>query len=234
MTDPLDISAGLPAPRNDEPANLRQDIADELADHLHCAVGRERLLDESVSGGESAALRAALARFGDPAAVARGLWWDAMKEKIMAQRLMSVLAVLASAACVLCALFMWQLVQSNRASQKSLLAAQHEMLATIMANLKQPPAGAGATESELWQPLRVKLVDSENHAVAGIVTCSGKSFGTGNDIYQREVDKCPGHRGFWSPADRPIHRHSSCRQHQRIQQWHEHLAGPRPIQRADD
>ena len=33
----------LPPPRDDEPASLRQDIIDELADHLACAYNRELL-----------------------------------------------------------------------------------------------------------------------------------------------------------------------------------------------
>ena len=37
------LSALLPPPRDDEPASLRQDILDELADHLICAYNRELL-----------------------------------------------------------------------------------------------------------------------------------------------------------------------------------------------
>ena len=36
-----DLLADLPAPHADEPPTLRQDIADELADHLKCAAQRE-------------------------------------------------------------------------------------------------------------------------------------------------------------------------------------------------
>ena len=35
--NPDDLTAALPSPRDDEPASLRQDIVDELSDHLHCA-----------------------------------------------------------------------------------------------------------------------------------------------------------------------------------------------------
>ncbi len=37
------LSAELPPPRDDEPPSLRQDILDELADHLACAYRRELL-----------------------------------------------------------------------------------------------------------------------------------------------------------------------------------------------
>ncbi len=78
------LSADLPAPRDDEPPSLRQDILDELADHLACAYRRELL-----RGADAAAAQACvLERFGDPAAVARRLWFDAMKGKIMTQRLL--------------------------------------------------------------------------------------------------------------------------------------------------
>ena len=41
---PIDnLAADLPAPRDDEPPSLRQDILDELADHLDFAIRRERL-----------------------------------------------------------------------------------------------------------------------------------------------------------------------------------------------
>ena len=89
------LSTDLPAPRDDEPAGLRQDILDELADHLACSYNRELL--RGASPGE--ARRRAIERFGDPAAVARRLWLDAMKGKIMAQRVLIVTCLVVMAAC---------------------------------------------------------------------------------------------------------------------------------------
>ena len=37
-----DLTASLPPERDDEPVSLRQDILDELNDHLQCAVRREQ------------------------------------------------------------------------------------------------------------------------------------------------------------------------------------------------
>ncbi len=37
------LSTLLPPPADDEPASLRQDILDELGDHLACAYNRELL-----------------------------------------------------------------------------------------------------------------------------------------------------------------------------------------------
>ena len=73
------LSTELPAPRDDEPDGLRNDILDELADHLVCAYRRELL-----RGADAATARQrVLERFGDPAALARRLWFDSMKGKIM-------------------------------------------------------------------------------------------------------------------------------------------------------
>src|SRR5579872_6354763 len=79
-----DLTAALPAPREDEPPDLRRRIIAELRDHLHAALQRELLL----TGNAEQAHQNVLARFGDPARLARKLWFDAMWEKIMTQRWM--------------------------------------------------------------------------------------------------------------------------------------------------
>ena len=87
------LSDQLPAPRDDEPQGLRQDIVDELADHLACSAQRELL-----RGADPATARArVLERFGDPAAVARRLWLDAMRGKIMTQRVVIGTCILVTA-----------------------------------------------------------------------------------------------------------------------------------------
>jgi len=91
---PDDIAADLPPPRDDEPASLRQDILDELGDHLRCALDRERQRQAAVSSGVAATPeQRALERFGNPAQLALRLWWDAMREKIMTRRLVFGLAL---------------------------------------------------------------------------------------------------------------------------------------------
>ena len=49
---------------------------------------------------ETAARRAVLNRFGDPKRIAYRLWFDAMKESIMSQRISLVTNVILAAACV--------------------------------------------------------------------------------------------------------------------------------------
>lgn len=100
MLDSHDLAAHLPAPRDDEPAELRRDIVDEIADHLTCATRREQLAGRI---DETEAQRRAIDRFGDPVRLARKLWFDALWEQIMSQRLliaMCAATVLISAAAL--------------------------------------------------------------------------------------------------------------------------------------
>src|ERR687885_180908 len=98
------LSAELPPPRDDEPNGLRQDILDELADHLACAYNRELL-----RGADAVeARRRALQRFGDPAVVARRLWLDAMRGKIMAQRVLIASCLVVTLASLSLVGLMWQ------------------------------------------------------------------------------------------------------------------------------
>jgi hypothetical protein len=91
-----DLAEEMPAPRDDEPSSLRQDIADELADHLHSSFVRE--LHRTPE--EASAKQHVLDRFGDPRRVARKLWFDAMKEKMMSQRVSLTLSSLMTVACL--------------------------------------------------------------------------------------------------------------------------------------
>jgi hypothetical protein len=76
---------------------LRQDIIDELGDHLACALRRE-LLKERVGEGE--ARKRVLSRFGDPAALVRRLWRDAIWEQVMSQRMLIGMCAVTVVLCV--------------------------------------------------------------------------------------------------------------------------------------
>jgi hypothetical protein len=149
------ISAELPPRRDDEPAGLRQDILDELADHLGCAYHRE-LLRGADAG---AARRRVLDRFGDPAAVARRLWLDAMKGKIMAQRVLIASCLVVTLASLSLAGMMWQ--QSIHAQQASRLATdkaqaiQQEMLN----QLREMSEVVRSTRSLDWNPVKFQLTE---------------------------------------------------------------------------
>src|SRR5262245_22584547 len=113
------LSTLLPAPRDDEPPSLRKDILDELADHLSSAYHRELL-----RGLDPTAARArVLERFGDPAAMARRLWFDAMKGRMMAQRVLVATCLVVMLACVTAVGLSWRWMQQEQLL-RSLAAAQ--------------------------------------------------------------------------------------------------------------
>jgi hypothetical protein len=154
------LSAEMPAPRDDEPAGLRRDILDELADHLACSYNRELL--RGANPGE--ARRRAIERFGDPAAVARRLWLDAMRGKIMAHRVLIATCLVVVAACLGLMGLIW--VQSNRAAAVAALA--NERLAAVLAQsqasneemlrqLRAMMKDAESSKSNIWVPLKFKL-----------------------------------------------------------------------------
>jgi hypothetical protein len=149
------LSAELPPPRDDEPAGLRQDILDELADHLTCAYRRELLR----GAGPDEARRRVLNRFGDPAAVARRLWLDAMKGKIMAQRVMiGTCLVVTLASLVLVGVVSQQSIRAQRDAArmaKEAQASQQEMLnqlralSDVMRHSRSPD----------WNPVRFRIAN---------------------------------------------------------------------------
>jgi hypothetical protein len=156
------LSALLPPPRDDEPASLRQDIVDELGDHLACAYNRELLrgVDSSV------ARQRVIERFGDPAAVARRLWLDAMKGKIMAQRVMIATCLVVTLAGLSLVGLVWiqssraaaQTAEANRKLSEALAQAQStnkDMLSKLseMAEAIRNPRSAD------WNPVKITLTE---------------------------------------------------------------------------
>src|SRR5258708_31676212 len=121
MTWP-DLADELPAKRDDEPSSLRQDIADELADHLHSSFVRE--LHRTPE--ETSAKQHVLDSFGDPRRVARQLWFDAMKEKIMSQRVTLTALVVTAVACLGSTGLSWMLVPQSRQANQALLEQAKE------------------------------------------------------------------------------------------------------------
>ncbi len=154
------LSAELPAPRDDEPGGLRRDILDELADHLACSYNRELLRGAKPT---EARLRA-LERFGNPAAVARRLWFDAMRGKIMAQRVLIATCLIAMVACFGIVGLVWS--QSNRSAAQAAEANRRlaellgETQATNQEMLRQLRAMAKPTQparSADWIPVKFEL-----------------------------------------------------------------------------
>ena len=143
---PPDIADELPAPRDDEQWSLRQDIADELADHLQCAFTRELHLTRD----EQTAQKQALDRFGDPRAVARKLWLDALREKIMSQRLTLVFTSVMTLACMGATALAWATFQEGRELSHTVL----EKLESLQTSSTQH------AELSSWGKLKVRAVMS--------------------------------------------------------------------------
>jgi hypothetical protein len=184
------LSTELPAPRDDEPSGLRQEILDELADHLACSYNRELL--RGANPGE--ARRRVIERFGDPAAVARRLWLDAMRGRIMTRRFVIATCLVVSLASLSVAGVMWRQTaqvqrdsaravaeairlmsdqsEKARASQQALLEQLHEMSETIR-----------STKSLDWNPVSIKLTEetADGPPVAGAeITLTEWQFGGGS------------------------------------------------------
>lgn len=141
---PLDLLAAIPEPRGDEPSSLRADIADELTDHLQCAFRREVLKD----GDAAAAQRRTLDCFGDPKKLARRLWWQAMRSRIMKQRIVSGLQwLVALTAMLVSGAVFWQQSQllaelrqarQEDAVQRQALTAKLDQLQPLTATFGGP------------------------------------------------------------------------------------------------
>ena len=125
--DANELSARLPPSRDDEPPSLRQDILDELADHLACAKHREML----TTNDEAKAEQRVLDKFGDPREVARKLWFQAMWSRIMSQRwLLSGTGVLVAICLCLTGTVLWQMQH-----QRAAMAEQQRLIAETLAQM---------------------------------------------------------------------------------------------------
>lgn len=124
---PLDTL--LPPPRDDEPRSLRQDLMDEVRDHLQSAYLGEllRVTDPVL------AEKNVLARFGDPARVVRQLWFQAMREKIMSQRILVAACLIMAVASMTGVGLMWNLNQQN---QVTMARNQKDLIELVNSNQK--------------------------------------------------------------------------------------------------
>ena len=147
--------AGLPDPPKDEPASLRHDIHDELADHLACAFRRELLRG---GGDVQRAHRAVLDRFGDPAAVARTLWFQAMQGKLMAQKLLIGVVCVAAAAAVGSTVVVWHMVQANQTTAAALLADSRTAQAALLERLAAAENRPAWSANPEWNPIVLRFV----------------------------------------------------------------------------
>ena len=173
MTDdgPDEVAARLPRPREDEPQSLRQDIVDELADHLACSVLRERLRSDEKQSTDLQLWQRVIHRFGSPSQLARQLWFDWMWEKIMMQRITTFLLFVLVLGCGALLYSMNNTLQNSRLQQAVML----QELMQLKALGTPEPVKNQPTE---WNNLSVKVVydDEAKTPVAGaVVKCSGQT-----------------------------------------------------------
>ncbi|MCP4639007.1 MAG: hypothetical protein GY851_01165, partial [bacterium] len=156
-----DAERSFPKPHRHEPGHLRQDILDELADHLALATERER---EGCSD-EATVWQRVLNRFGDPTGVARRLWWDAMKEQVMRDWIQTgVVVVVGLAVVVLVALVATTFGGISRTNEAILAALQNS---------------SGDDENMLTATIVMHRGTPDGPPAEGVVvTFSGKFFGT--------------------------------------------------------
>lgn len=128
MTWPENLDAAFPSRRSDEPPELRERIVREVRDHLECAFKRELIK----TGDAAEAARRVQAQFGDPRHVARKLWFDAMREKIMSQRIVVGIAAAVAVACIaivgVTLRLAQQMADQGRESQQALLATLERLV----------------------------------------------------------------------------------------------------------
>src|SRR6516165_11316736 len=189
------LSADLPAPRDDEPASLRDDIVDELTGHLACMYRRELLRGADTS---TAKLRAREA-FGDPAELARRLWFDAMKGKIMSQRILVSCCIFLTLTSLALAGVLWmQAIDARRMAVAMEARAREEARAAQAAQeqmLKQMAALSKAVENPRapdWIPVSFKLTQETLDGPPGVGFQASLGRGTGGaskpEAIQRESD----------------------------------------------
>lgn len=155
MIPPNDVLVDLPAPLDDEPPSVRQDIADELADHLACAYRRELLK----TADERTAWQRVLDRFGNPQRIAYQLWFQALWGRIMLNRFARVwqgLKVIGGVFALYVILRMaeqqsalhtqLQFMSANYNAMQSQSMGNRMLLEQLLSRLPappQPPEGAG-------------------------------------------------------------------------------------------
>jgi hypothetical protein len=154
--------------------SLRNDIMDELADHLSESMKRE----ERAGRGEAEARERVLKRFGSPSQIAARLWFDGMKGNIMFQRwMMGISAAALLLAFVAIGLAFWMVEENNRV----LMSAVEK----LTPDRSEPPATTD------WVTLRFKCIDNDTGAPIenAFVSLSGQLISSAKDQLTAKTDK---------------------------------------------
>ncbi|QDT96185.1 hypothetical protein [Gimesia aquarii] len=147
----------FPPERDDEPSSLRQDILDELTDHFACALNRELLKNSD----QQLARERVIKQFGDPVKIAHQLWLDAMKEKIMSQRIMTGVSVVMAVCCLAVVSISWMLFQESQRMNQ-------ELLSQVAAMVDRPvPAATTTMDPQFLKQMEILLEKQATQANSG-------------------------------------------------------------------
>lgn len=171
------VADGLPTDPSPGTPELRNDILDELSDHLACAFQREmRRTDD-----ETTAREAVIERFGDPRSIARQLWWDAVKERVMRDRILLVSVACAMLASIGASVVVYQAMVQGREANEAMMSK--------MLELSTKQGGTGIVEG--WSHLNLSvLYDRPGRPPAENVhvTVTGKLFNNSDDSLGSKTD----------------------------------------------
>ena len=152
MELPEALDGKLPAPRGDEPASLRQDIVDEVSDHLQCSLDRELVGASDINQ----ARQNVLSRFGKPSLIARQLWFDWMKETMMMQRLLLAMSLAMMFTCLFVGWVAWSVSEKSQRTNHEFL----EKLTNLSLNKT-----VVVEQVKEWVPGKLRLVTSDGQPV---------------------------------------------------------------------
>lgn len=138
----------VPDERTDD--EVRRDIADELADHLQSSMEREMRREPDAEKASRNALR----RFGRPGAVARRLWNDARREKVMFERLHFAITAATAGACLCLGYIAWSVGHES--------AGANRQLAEEISSLRDVFDSSAFKE---WIPGTLRLVTEDGEPV---------------------------------------------------------------------
>jgi hypothetical protein len=114
---------------------------------------------------EPSAWAKTLEKFGDPRSVARRLWWQAMRSRIMSQRLSLAVQVCTLAACAALVFVAWQMQEGQRTQQEAFLAALAKLTEPRETKPESPPETrlavqlkVGARGQSLPEQAKVRII----------------------------------------------------------------------------
>ena len=151
-----EIAAELPAPRADERPELRRRIVAEINDHLELAFVRELHLTRD----ETRARENVLARFGDPRRIASKLWFEAMQEKIMSQRLLAVSSTVTTIVCLALGFFIWRLSAQSAEASRALIQETRELNQALIEKLGAMATPSAPVQTADMVHLKIRLVQN--------------------------------------------------------------------------